>query len=205
MRKIGHARSRHRRSRMTFPCHLFVSWHLARLVTQDVVVRRWIGCAGLVADLDGVGVVADIITGQPRYYEAWHHLLGHNLFVGILLFGLAGVWCRSWRVAGWTWVGFHVHLTGDLLSGRGPDGSGWPVVYGWPVSGYEWQWAGQIRLDAWPNTAAFLALLAWAVVAIKRGGRSPLELLSSRLDRQVLGAFRSVLASRKTAPQPRQG
>jgi hypothetical protein len=83
----------------------------------------------------------------------------------------------------------------DLISGRGPDGSAWPLVYGWPLSAHEFQWEGQWKLSAWPNTVVFLALLAWALAAAQRSGRSPLELLSTRLDRRVLSAFRAVWSS----------
>ena len=161
-------------------------------------MRRWIGWAGILADLDGVGLLVDAGTGRTNLYEAWHHLAGHNIFAGLLFAALAGSFCRSAKVATWTWVGFHLHLAGDLISGRAPDGSAWPVVYGWPLSGREWQWAGQWRLDAWPNTAVFLALLAWALVVTYRSGRSPLELISTRLDQKMIGAFRSVWISRRT-------
>jgi hypothetical protein len=186
---------------VTLPCHLFISWHLARHITPDATKRRWIAGSGLAADLDGMGVLVDNATGSTQFYQEWHHLLGHNLFVGVLLATMAGYFCRSGAAAAWAWVSFHIHLAGDLVTGRGPDGSGWPVVYGWPLSAREWQWAGQIRLDAWPNTALVLVLMAWAVVAAYRTGRSPAELVSSSLDQRIVGAFRAVWSARRARSQ----
>ena len=181
--------------KVTIPCHLLISWHLARKLAPDVPARRWIGWAGVLPDLAGAGLLVDYGTGRTNYYEQWHHLLGHNFFAGLLLAGLAGLFCRSLAIGFWAGVSFHFHLVADLISGRGPDGFGWPIVYGWPVSAREWQWSGQWRLDAWPNTAVFLALLAWALAIATRSGRSPLELVSTRVDRRVIAAFASVWKS----------
>ena len=183
---------------MTFPCHFLISWHLARRISPDIKVRRWVGWAGVLADLDGVGLLVDAATRRTNLYEAWHHFAGHNFFAGFLVAVLAGSFCRSGKAAAWAWVCFHIHMAGDLVSGRGPDGSSWPIVYGWPLSSHEWQWSGQWQLNAWPNTAVFLALLAWAVAITHRAGRSPLELISARLDAKVIDAFRSVWTSRRT-------
>ena len=184
---------------MTIPCHVLISWHLARQVTPDVRARRWIGWAGVLPDLDGVGLLADVATkGRTNYYEQWHHLLGHNFFAALLVGVLAGIFCRGAATGAWALLSFHLHLVADLISGRGPDGSGWPIVYGWPVTAREWQWSGQWPLAAWPNTVVFLLLLGWAVIATRRSRRSPLELISTNLDRKVIEAFRSVWKARET-------
>jgi hypothetical protein len=185
---------------VTLPCHLLLSWHLARQVSPDVKARRWVGWAGVVPDLDGIGLLVDFATRRTNLYEAWHHLAGHNFLLGVIVAGLAGIHCRSVRVAAWTWGCFHLHLLADLISGRGPDGSLWPIVYGWPLSPYEWQWEGQWKLQAWPNTVVFLTLLAWALWVAYRRARSPLELISTRLDHTVIAAFRSVWNSRGKKP-----
>lgn len=177
---------------MTIPCHLLIGWHLARWISPEVKARRWIAWAGVVPDLDGVGLVADAVTRRTNLYEAWHHFAGHNIFAAVLVAGLAGIFCRSAKVAVWAGVCFHLHLAADLISGRGPDGSGWPVVYFWPLNGTEIQWSGQWRLDAWPNTVVYLVLLGWMILAVRREGRSPLEMLSARLDRRVIATFRAL-------------
>lgn len=148
----------------------------------------------------------DAATGRTNLYEAWHHLAGHNIFAAALLAVLAAGFTRSAVVGIGAFGCFHVHLAADLVSGRGPDGSAWPVLYLWPLSDLEWQWSGQWRLDAWPNTALFLALVAWTIVAAHRTGHSPVELACpERIDRRVIDAFRSVFTSRKSrsaSPKP---
>jgi inner membrane protein len=182
---------------VTIPCHFLIGWHLARRVTPDIRARRWIGWAGVVPDLDGIGLLVDVATQRSNFYQTWHHLTGHNVFAGLLVAVLAGGFCRSVRISIAAGVSFHLHLIADLISGRGPDGSGWPILYFWPFSRQEWQWAGQWRLDAWPNTAVFVGLLIWTVLSTRRIGRSPLEMISTGLDQRVVAAFRSVWTSRQ--------
>jgi hypothetical protein len=67
---------------VTIPCHLLISWHLARHVSPDVKARRWIGWAGVIPDLDGAGLLVDAATRRTNLYEAWHHLAGHNFIAG---------------------------------------------------------------------------------------------------------------------------
>lgn len=112
---------------------------------------------------------------------------------------LAIGFCRNVKVGVWTWLSFHLHLAADLLSGRGPDGSAWPLVYGWPLDRQEWHWARQWPLDYWPNVAIFLGLLTWTVFTSRKEGRSPVEMVSRRLDAKVVGAFRSLVAGRHTS------
>lgn len=184
---------------MTIPCHLLISWHLARHVTTDVKMRRWIAFAGVFPDLDGVGLLIDAVTRRTNYFEAWHHFGGHNVFAGVFFAGVAWIITRRIAPAAWALVCFHVHLLSDVISGRGPDGSSWPMVYLWPLSDREWEWSGQWRLDAWPNSALFIVLAIWMVAAAYRSGRSPVELVApASVDRMVIEAFRSVFASRRT-------
>lgn len=184
---------------MTIGCHLLLSWQLARYVSPDYRTRRWIAWAGAVPDLDGAGLLVDAATGRTELYQAWHHILGHNFLAAMVLAVLAIGFCRNVKVGVWTWLSFHLHLAADLLSGRGPDGSAWPLVYGWPLDRQEWHWAGQWPLDYWPNVAIFLGLLTWTVFTSRKEGRSPMEMVSRRLDAKVVGAFRSMVAGRHTS------
>lgn len=177
---------------MTIPTHFLISWHLARHISPDLKTRRWICAAGVIPDLDGLGLFADIWTGQTTYYFDWHHRLGHNFLVGLLFAVLAASVCRSPKVGFWAWVCFHLHMIADLISGKGPEGSPWPLYYLWPLSDREWFWDGQWKLHAWPNTVVFAALLAWAVAATRQHHRSPFEMFSTRMDARAREAFSSV-------------
>ncbi len=182
---------------MTIPTHFLLSWHLARLVTPEVKERRWIAWAGVIPDLDGLGLLVDICTDRTTLYLDWHHRLGHNFLLPVVFALLAAVACRRVKIGVWAWVCFHLHLLADLVSGRGPEGSPWPLYYLWPFSDREFQWDGQWKLHAWPNTVVFVVLLAWAVAATCRHGRSPVELMSKPFDEKVMRAFRSVFAKPK--------
>ena len=86
---------------------------------------------------------------------------------------------------------FHLHLLGDLVGSKGPEGYQWPIPYLLPFSD-RWQitWNGQWELNAWPNillTAIFLVVTIY--LACKRG-YSPLELISKRLDDAFVAALR---------------
>jgi hypothetical protein len=87
-----------------------------------------------------------------------------------LLLALAGIvfGIRRWMTAFLVLVVFHLHLLGDLVGSRGPDGYQWPINYLYPFSErLELVWAGQWELYAWPNiliTGFFLSAtiyIAW--------------------------------------------
>jgi len=91
---------------------------------------------------------------------------------------------------------FHLHLLGDLVGSRGPDGYQWPIPYLLPFSD-RWQltWTGQWELNAWPNILlTVLFLVATLYLACKRG-YSPLELISKRMDDAFVAALRRKLGA----------
>jgi hypothetical protein len=99
---------------------------------------------------------------------------------------------RNLAVAGLTVAAFHLHLLGDLVGARGPDGAQWPIPYFFPFSRspeltVPWQWA----LNAWPNILITLVLLGFALWFAWRTGRSPLQLISSGTNRVFAAALRS--------------
>jgi hypothetical protein len=84
----------------------------------------------------------------------------------------------------------HLHLLGDLLGSRGPDGYQWPIPYLWPFSGaadlvvpFQWQ------LNAWPNVVISLILLAHLFWLAWDRGSSPLELISARANEAFVQAL----------------
>jgi hypothetical protein len=76
-------------------------------------------------------------------------------------------------------VSFHLHLVGDLIGARGPDGDQWPIPYLKPFSNsVQLIWHGQWALNAGQNfliTGIFLLATFW--LSWKRA-TSPLELVS---------------------------
>ena len=175
--------------------HFFLGWLVANGAAISRRDRALVTAASIVPDLDGLGLVVDLISGDTSHGYYWftrfHHVVGHNALFGLAL--TAAVFAaakRKWTTALLCLVGFHVHLLGDLVGSKGPEDSYWTIPYLWPFSYREWVWQGQWLLNAWPNvliTAVAIALtgyLAW------RRGFSPVGLFSPRADRAVVGALR---------------
>lgn len=176
--------------------HFLVGWLVANAADLNRRERACVTVAGVIPDLDGLGIVAEVLTKHSAHPLTWwsdyHHVLGHNigfcLLVTVTGFALA---TKRWTTATLVFVSFHLHLLCDLVGARGPDGHQWPIPYLQPFS-LVWQlaWSGQWALNDWPNflitgTAMALAfLLAW------RRGHSPLELFSSRADRTFVETLR---------------
>jgi len=166
--------------------HLLVGWSLAtiggRFTRAD---RACVVAAGVVPDVDGLGLVAELATRGSDHPLLWwsqyHHVLGHNVGAAALVTVTALAVSRRWSVAVVAAVSFHLHLLGDLVGARGPDGAQWPIPYHLPFSdGPQWMVRWQWALNAWPNVALTAVLLAYAFWYAWARGLSPLEFVSLR-------------------------
>ena len=176
--------------------HLLVGWTVANTTTLTPRERALVAIAGIVPDVDGFGMVTDLLTRNSEHpLELWgkfHHVLAHNLGfglgVGVAAFALSR---RRWVTASLALLSFHLHLAGDLVGARGPDGDQWPIPYLSPYS-QDWQltWTGQWPLNAWPNFVITGALLLLAFYLAWRCAVSPLELVSSRADAAFVKTLR---------------
>jgi inner membrane protein len=96
--------------------HLLASWIIAVKTTDNVRDQRLVTLAGVVPDLDGLGLLLDLAngantTGKFYYYQQYHHLLTHGLPAAVVCSLLmAAVARRRWRVLGLTFLTFHLHL-----------------------------------------------------------------------------------------------
>lgn len=176
--------------------HLLIGWTVAnsaRLARRD---RMLVTLAGVLPDLDGLGVVADILTERTRhrtfYYDAYHHVLAHNLAFGCALSLLAAILAkRRPLTTALAFLSFHLHLLGDLVGSRGPDGYQWPIPYLAPFSdALQLSWSHQWGLKAWPNVTATILLLALALYWTWKRGRSPLEMVSLKGDAALVRTLR---------------
>jgi hypothetical protein len=158
--------------------HLLTGWvaaNTADLTTRDRVV---VTLAGVAPDIDGLGIVAEILTENTTspllWYSQYHHVLCHNLGFGLLLVvTTVFISVRRWMTAFLVMVVFHLHLLGDLVGSRGPDNYQWPIYYLYPFSDrLKLIWAGQWELNAWPNILITALLLAATVYIFRKNGRS---------------------------------
>lgn len=176
--------------------HFLAGWLVASAARLERKHRALVTVAGVIPDIDGVGLPVELITRNSAHPLNWwsdyHHVLGHNLGF-CLLVTLAG-FClarQRWRMAGVVVISFHLHLLCDLVGARGPDGEQWPIPYLLPFSNHwQWTWQGQWALNAWPNMLITAAALAATLYLAWRRGYSPVEMFSIRADTLVIGTLR---------------
>ena len=88
-------------------------------------------------------------------------------------------------------LAIHVHFLADLVGSAGPDGSIWAIHYSMPFStSWEWSVSWQWALNAWPNIALTVSLIAVALHSAWKHGVSPVGILSKRADQMMVNTLR---------------
>ena len=178
---------------MNILTHGFLSWSLSTMVARSRGERAALTAAGMIPDLDGFGYLPEALSGgRIPLFSMFHHVLAHNLLAGLVCSGAAAlVFRRNWKMPLLVFLFFHLHLLGDVMGGKGPDGYEWPVPYLWPfVPSFEITWSGQWALNAWPNFLITGLCLAHIFYFAWRKGFSPVELISRKADTAFIGALR---------------
>ena len=184
--------------RMSPITHFLMGWAVASsapsLTKRERAMVTW---AGVVPDIDGLGIVAERLTQNSAHPLNWwsnyHHVLGHNLGFALVVSTVAAIFTRQ-KIKSTLLVlfSFHLHLLADLIGARGPDGDQWPIPYLLPFSRQlQLTWSGQWALNAWQNFVITAVLIAIAVALARRRGFSPLEMLSLKVDSVFVGALRA--------------
>jgi hypothetical protein len=95
--------------------------------------------ASIAPDIDGLGVIPEIITRNSAHPLLWfseyHHALHTLWFATVVALLATTVATHKWKTAGLAFLAFHLHLLCDLAGSRGPDGYTWPAVPGRTVLG----------------------------------------------------------------------
>lgn len=118
--------------------------------------------------------------------------MGHNLLFGVLVAAAAALSKGRRRLTALlAFISFHLHVIGDLVGARGPDGDQWPIRYLRPFSDVGLTWSWQWELNAWPNFVITGAALVLTLLLARRRGCSPLEMFSARADRAFVEALRN--------------
>src|SRR5256885_3381586 len=118
--------------------HFLLGWVVANASDSNTRKERAIiTLAGVAPDIDGLGIVADVLTRHfehpLNWFSAYHHLLAHNLSFGLLITAFAFlIASRKCQTAMLTFLSFHLHLLCDLAGSRSPDGYQWPIAYLFP-------------------------------------------------------------------------
>ncbi len=176
--------------------HFFAGWAVANALPLECRDRMLVTVAGVIPDLDGFGLLPELLTRGTRHEVFWwtdyHHVLGHNLGFALLCTA-ASIFAARRRAltALLVAVSFHLHLLCDVIGARGPDGYQWPIPYLLPFSGaWQWSWSGQWALNAWQNVVIMIVLLFIALWVAVRRGHTPVEMFSTRGDVAVVAALR---------------
>ncbi|MDO8738409.1 metal-dependent hydrolase [Candidatus Deferrimicrobium sp.] len=176
--------------------HFLAAWAAAGAAGLDRRDAALVAAAGTLPDADGIGIVADLLTrGGERPSEWWgvfHHTFGHGVLFAILAAAVVAAFAhRRRRAALLAFAVVHLHLLGDLVGARGPEGEHWAIPYLWPLPNSPLLvWDGQWALNAWPNFAITVALIAGTILLARRDGFSPVGILSRRADEAFVAALR---------------
>lgn len=189
--------------------HLLASWVIAAFITDNPRDCRLVTLAGVLPDVDGLGLLVDAATGAwgnhpTQLYAQYHHYLLHGIWGAVLVSGvLAAFGQRRLRVGLLALLVFHIHILCDLAGSRGPSPEDlWPIFYLGPLTHSPmWLWHGQWRLDAWQNRYLSAGLFIWSLFLAVRLGHSFVGVFNRRLDSVFVGVlqrWRSALKQRFT-------
>jgi inner membrane protein len=177
--------------------HLLASWIIAAKTTDNPRDCRLVTLAGILPDLDGLGLVVDAANRvfwhhRTFFYERYHHYLLHGGLGGVLIAAsLALLAHRHWRVAILALLVFHLHLLCDFVGSRGPSPEDlWPIFYYGPFDKVPmWIWKGQWQLDGWQNRVISVSLFAWALWLASERNDSVVGVFNRRADKVFTGVL----------------
>jgi hypothetical protein len=185
-----------------------VGWAIANIDGLNRRERAAVTLSGVIPDVDSIGIIAEKLTEGSDvpllWWSKYHHVLAHNLGFGLLLmvvvFTLAK---RKWITTALAILSFHLHLLGDLVGAKGPDGYQWPIPYSLPFSNaWAFTWQGQWAINAWPNFVITIVAMAIAFFLAWKRGYSPLEIISTYVDRAFIRTLRNRFGSPKQQADP---
>lgn len=180
-------------SQMSPVTHVLSGWVFANCFRLNRRERAAVTLASVVPDIDGLGIVPELLTRNSNHPLLWfseyHHSL-HTLLFAALISLLALVLTRRWSVGALAFLSFHLHLFEDLIGSRAPDGDQWPIPYLKPFStDLQLVWRGQWALNGWQNYVITIALLLATIWIARRKGVSPVEIFSTSADKAVVAAL----------------
>jgi hypothetical protein len=180
--------------------HALIGWWTANVLPLARRDRLVVFLAGLLPDLDGLG----LFISDEAYFR-YHHIICHNLLGGIVWAAIAAMLGVERRlVALLVLLNWHLHLACDYFGSRGPMTEPpwilpylYPFVGGWEANhfvGPAWYWnPWQWPLNAWPNLVLTLLFFAgWIYIGV-RLDRTWFEFIWLRMDQEICQVLRKYL------------
>lgn len=196
---------------MHLATHLMLGWTIANIKHLEKRDRGLVTLAGIIPDIDAAGFFIILIFGDKEWAWRWHfqyhHVLTHNLFFAFLIsLGTFFIARQRLLAAIFSYSSFHLHLLGDLIGSRGPDGYQWPIYYLYPFAdSYKLTWGGQWQLNAWPNILITIILIFWTIYLAWERGYSPIEFISSSTDKTFVETLRQRFGQPRLKERKAQG
>ena len=161
---------------MHISTHLMSGWCVGAAFPLTARERAACMMAATLSDLDGVSLA----FGRDAY-EHWHHVIGHNVFAGVLIAITTSRFAtssRRWWMRCLAFALFHLHLLMDYY-GSGP---GWQIQYGWPITDKGLWSEDAWEFGAWQNYAAMVTLLVVSVGLAIWKRITPFELVAPGIE-----------------------
>src|SRR5579872_3283604 len=175
--------------------HFLTGWVFANCARVDRRDRALITLACVAPDIDGLGIVPELLTRNSTHPLLWfseyHHSL-HTLTFALVIGAVSVMLAhQKWKTGILAFYSFHLHLLEDLAGSRGSEGYDWPIPYSKPFSSsFNLAWHGQWGLNSWPNVAITIVLLLATFWLAWWRGFSPLEMISEKADAAFVAALR---------------
>jgi len=116
--------------------HLLAGWILTQAESAHGTARKRaiITLVGVAPDLDGLGIIPELLTSNSSHPLVWfseyHYILRHNIAADAASTSVAYFFSgRSLKNTFLACASFHLHLLCDVMGARGPGGYQWPVPY----------------------------------------------------------------------------
>ncbi|MBF0119666.1 MAG: metal-dependent hydrolase [Desulfobacterales bacterium] len=170
--------------------HLLISWRFAEITSQNERNCAFVTWAGVLPDIDGLGVIIDMLYNffgynSPMFYHRFHHIVLHGLFGSIIIpffFTIRAKDKLKFFLTAFLCV--HIHLICDIVGSRGPTELDiWPIYYLEPFSEQlKLSWSGQWELNSWQNILITSFILGGVFVKTIRNGHSIVSIFNKEAD-----------------------